>query len=145
MTTYADTSALMKLLLEEEGTGDMVALQERGEPLVTAVVGYVEMRAALASAGRSGRIASGDYSVAQGELEALWGNLTVIPATETLVRRAGELAEQLALRGYDALHLAALQATGEPDEVTLACWDIEVARAGRKLGYHVVPAQGTAL
>ncbi len=51
---------------------------------------------------------------------------------------AGDLAVTCRLRGYDAVHLAALIMTGRPEEVTAACGDEELAVAAG-LGYGVIP------
>ncbi len=59
---------------------------------------------------------------------------------EALLRRAGDLAETLGLRGYDAIHLAALEAAGEPGTIDFACRDDDLRAAARSLGYTVIPA-----
>jgi hypothetical protein len=46
-----------------------------------------------------------------------------IPIDGDVIRSAGDLAERHALRGYDAIHLAALLQAGGPAHVTFACWD----------------------
>lgn len=58
-----------------------------------------------------------------------------------LLRDAGELAERLRLRGYDAVHLAALRQLGDPGTVTLATWDADLRRAARELGYGLIPSK----
>jgi len=53
---YADTSALVKVLLEESGSLDMVRLLEQADGVVSVAISYVELRAALAAAIRDGRV-----------------------------------------------------------------------------------------
>ncbi len=55
-----------------------------------------------------------------------------------LARQAGELAEKLGLRGYDAVHLASALALG--GDTTLVTWDADLARAGADVGCSVAPA-----
>ena len=49
--------------------------------------------------------------------------LSEIPIDGDLIRSAADLCERHALRGYDAVHLAALLQAGGPAHVTFACWD----------------------
>jgi predicted nucleic acid-binding protein len=54
-----------------------------------------------------------------------------------LARDAGELAERLALRGYDAVHLArAISADGP---VTLVTWDADLRSAAEQNGCAIAP------
>jgi predicted nucleic acid-binding protein len=55
-----------------------------------------------------------------------------------LARQAGELAEELQLRGYDAVHLASAIALGS--EITLVTWDDDLKRGAAQRGFTVAPA-----
>jgi predicted nucleic acid-binding protein len=136
---YADTSALLKLILLEPGTAEMHE-SVRGADLVTAAaIGYPELRAALAAAFRGNRVPVADQPGRLQHLEQVWSQVVEIPLDRPLLRRAGYLAQDLALRGYDAVHLAALKRVGGIDEVTLACWDGDLRGAAERLGYSVIP------
>jgi predicted nucleic acid-binding protein len=52
---------------------------------------------------------------------------------EALAREAGELADSLALRGYDAVHLASALALGD-EEVALITWDRDLGAAAERMG-----------
>jgi predicted nucleic acid-binding protein len=136
---YADTSVLAKLLLVEEGTAEMEATVSTAETVTSAAIGYVELRAALAAAIRHGRVPPASRSEFRGVLERQWTRVLQITIDELLLRDAGELAERMRLRAYDAAHLAALRESGSPADVTFACWDAELRRAAEQLGYSVVP------
>ena len=140
MILYADTSALAKLVLEEEGSSVMLAASHRADVLASVAVAYPELRAAIAAAVRDGRVLPALRLGTRQQLESLWGHVATVPCDEPLIRRAGDLAEELALRGYDAVHLAGLVAMGSPDQVACACWDNQVRRAAQQLGYALVPA-----
>jgi uncharacterized protein len=66
----------------------------------------------------------------------------VIEADWPLVRRAGELAVQLRLRGFDSIHLAAAEAVwewvGEAAEFRFAVFDARLADSARVLGMEVL-------
>lgn len=57
---------------------------------------------------RSGRVPRRLYRGRKAALEQLWRELDVVEITRALAQSAGDLAEQFGLRGYDAVHLAAV-------------------------------------
>ena len=97
-------------------------LWDRADILVSSQLVYPEARAALAAAGRGGRIGTSTHVRAVATLEELYAQLRTVAIDEPLARHAGDLAAQHALRGYDAVHLAcALELHGE--DKLLATWD----------------------
>jgi predicted nucleic acid-binding protein len=98
---------------------------------------YPEARAAVAAAGRAGRIDGEIQSVAVQELDALYAQLRIVGIDEPLARHAGELAERHALRGYDAVHLACALAF-DAHEVLLATWDSALNEAAGETGRLLV-------
>jgi predicted nucleic acid-binding protein len=136
---YADTSALAKLLLVEEGTAEMQAKVSAATTVTCAAIGYVELRAALAAAIRHGRVPPASREEVRRVLERQWTRILEITLDEPLLRDAGDLAERMGLRAYDAVHLAGLRESGMPGEVNFACWDANLRRAAEQLGYSLVP------
>lgn len=103
---YLDTSALIKLYVEEAGADRVEGLVERAEIVATSVVAYAEARAALARRHRENDFTASEYQGIVSELDASWQGYERLGVTEGLAREAGELAEEHALRGFDAVHLA---------------------------------------
>jgi predicted nucleic acid-binding protein len=103
----------------------------QGDPGLRLV--YVEGRAALALAHRLDRIDETELREAVDTFESLHYQLDVIEVTEGLLREAGGLAEQLSLRGYDALHLASARLVDDA-EMVLAAGDRSRLVAARALG-----------
>lgn len=73
------------------------------------------------------------------ELNALNAELVIVGVDEALAQRAGELADERALRGYDAVHLASALALG-PGDTILATWDRDLSNAAVDTGLAVAPA-----
>jgi len=73
------------------------------------------------------------------ELDALHGELVIVGVDEALAQRAGEIADERALRGYDAVHLASALALG-PGETILATWDRDLSTAAVDAGLAIAPA-----
>jgi uncharacterized protein len=109
---YFDTSALVKLLINERGTDQAWETWLDAAPPISARVTFAEVRAALAAGLRSGRLRRSDHEDAGQLLEVLWREVSPVEIDQVLVELAGDLAEQHALRGYDAVHLAAALTAG---------------------------------
>jgi hypothetical protein len=105
--------------------------------VASSILAYPEGRAALAAARRSDRLSDDALSQALGEFEEIQGELALIGIDEALARQAGELAEGLQLRGYDAVHLASALAL-QSDEVALVTWDADLHAAAEEVGLGVV-------
>ncbi|CAN5569615.1 type II toxin-antitoxin system VapC family toxin [soil metagenome] len=138
MIVYFDTSAVVKLLVEEDGAdlarrawaaADVVAFSLLVEP---------EARSALAAAARQNRIDAGQAQTAKSELSWRLMRGARIEVTASICARAGDLADQHALRGYDAVHLASAMAAGP--ELMLASWDRDLRSAAETEGMGLIPA-----
>jgi predicted nucleic acid-binding protein len=130
---YVDTSALVKLYVEEAGTLRVVTRVEHAEAVATALTTYAEARAALARHQREGGISGAELRRTVRELDREWGSYNVVGLSDSLVHSAGALAERHALRGYDAVQLAAaleLRAAGGP--VEFCAFDDRLNRAARR-------------
>jgi len=130
---YLDASALVKLYVEEAGTPVVADRIQRAEAVATALITYAEARAALARHRRDGALSVTDLRRAVRELDREWGAYNIVDLADALVRSAGALAERHALRGYDAVHLAAaldLRAAGV--DVEFCAFDTRLNRAARR-------------
>lgn len=100
---------------------------------------YPEARAALASATRGGRLGTGVVVQTRRLLERLWEEVERVDLTGRLAHRAGDLAEQHGLRGYDAVHLASFEAIAS-DAALLVTFDGGLRRAALAMGFTVAPS-----
>lgn len=125
--------------MAEEGSDLADELWNAAELKLSSQLVYPEARAALAGASRAGRIARRSLRRAVSALEGAAGAMLLIGVDEALAREAGALAEDHALRGYDAVHLAtALSAGG--DGLILVTWDRDLAAAALRCRLPVAPA-----
>jgi uncharacterized protein len=105
---------------------------------VASVAAYAEVRAAVAAALRARRISRVRSNAGRRGLDRLWEEVDEVDLTITLARRAGELAEEHALRGYDAVHLASAEAIAD-DETVFVAADARLIRAAGLIGLIVAP------
>lgn len=106
MNVYLDSSALVKLYVVEEGRNRVTAATEASGKVLISTVAYAEVRAALARKWRQGDLDQADFQSAVTDFDADWPNLLYLDVTASVARHAGNLAQQHALRGFDAVHLA---------------------------------------
>jgi predicted nucleic acid-binding protein len=130
---YFDTSAFVPLLVSEPTTNVAGRLFDIADRVVTVRLLYPETRAALAAAQRARRMTTRQLRTAVTSLDDLIEQIDIVEVTDDLARRAGGLAEEHAMRGYDAVHLAAAESIRDSDLV-FATADRAQAKAARSFG-----------
>ncbi len=136
MIVYLDTSALIKLFVDEPQTGIVADTLDKAQSVFTHLITYAEARAALARALRMKRVTPEGLESRKTALEHHWSDLEVIMPDIPLVKRAGDMAEIYALRGYDSIHLAAAELLTKQTSMrlTFACFDNNLNTAADILG-----------
>lgn len=140
MILYVDTSAFVKLYVEEQGS-EILRGAVAESPLHTHWIAYPEMWAALARLHRMGYQTDDEYRQHKLEFEADWKAVNAILPDERILRRAGELAERFGLRGYDSVHLAAaesLRLGPGSDLLSFASFDERLNRSASDLGLRLL-------
>jgi predicted nucleic acid-binding protein len=128
---YLDTSALVKLYVREAGTDDTRAQLDAASMVATSRVAYPEARAALARRQREAAITRAALARAVAALDRDLGHFVVVELSAKVAKRAGDLAERRALRGFDAIHLASALEVEELTGVvpTFCCFDDRLREA----------------
>lgn len=141
MIAYLDTSALVKLYILEEGTLQVKELVANSLIVATCKVAYAEARAAMARGHRENAFNDELYTEAVAALKDDWRNYFTIEVSDTLIEQAGELAEQHQLRGFDAIHLAAVLILEQQvkENITVACWDKKLWQALKANAFALLP------
>jgi predicted nucleic acid-binding protein len=107
---FIDSSALVKRFAVEVGTPWVINLfrPALANRIYVARITSVEVVSALTRRLRAGSLTPGDYVKALARFRrALSGRVNITEITASLIQRAEKLAEKHALRGYDAVQLAA--------------------------------------
>jgi predicted nucleic acid-binding protein len=119
---YFDPSALVKLVVEEEGSNVASALWDGCDAALSSRLAYAEVCAALAAAHRNRDLNDRELAQASRHWAEFWAALRPVELTRDVARHAGVLARRRALRGADAVHLASALAVNARDLV-VAVWD----------------------
>jgi predicted nucleic acid-binding protein len=133
---YFDTSAFVKILVEEPGSDRALGVWATAGTVVASALLYPETRAAIARGRRGDRLTRRAAKAAVSLLHDLVGHVALVAPTEELLWRAGDIAERHGLRGYDAVHLASAVDAGRG--ATMVTADAELAAAAVAEGLAVV-------
>jgi predicted nucleic acid-binding protein len=139
MIAYLDTSALVKLYVDETGSNEARESIAQAELATTSRLTYVEARAAIARKVREKELSVDRQTRLVEVLERDWERYLVLEISSALCRLAGALAEAHPLRGGDAIHLAsALTAKARTRRQTLfLCFDERLQSAAESEGLLV--------
>ena len=139
---YFDSSALVKLVVEEAGSDLAAELWDGSDAVVASRLACPEVRAALAAAVRHHDLDEAGLRAAEAAWEEYWAAVRPVELTATVEQHAGRLAGRHALRGADAVHLASALAIGDPGLI-IAVWDRRLHTGAAAAGLRVAPAQVT--
>ena len=134
MSTYVDSSALLKRYVEEPDSAEADTLLRADPALLTARHTIVEVRRNLA------RLLSGrDLVAARLAFANDLRSFSIVELDEATCESAAMIAETTGVRTLDALHLAAAQRVSAPG-VGFLTFDLRQAQAARALGLVVLTA-----
>lgn len=145
MTAFADSSALVKLYAEEEGSEQVAAL---GVPLVVSLLARVEVPAAIWRKRRLGELSDSDAGILVCAFEADWfgsprrqPRFLVVGAVPEVLEEAARLVAVHGLRAYDGVQLASALAAHRADSAcdTLSAFDGALRSSAATEGLRLVP------
>jgi hypothetical protein len=136
---YFDSSALVKLVVEEDGSDLVAELWDKCDAALSSRLAYPEVRAALAASARNHDLGDEDLLTAEQAWEEFWAATRPVELTPAVERQAGQFARSHALRGADAVHMASALAIDDPDLV-VAVWDRRLHVGALAAGLRVAPA-----
>lgn len=137
MTTFADSSAVVKLYADEAGA----ELVRRHTAFVVSALARVEVVAAIWRKHRSGELPAEDASVLTAAFEADWqeprGPFLPVVVSGPVLDAAAALAARHGLRAYDAVQLATAEAAREAGVAVTGflCFDAQLAAAAAREGW----------
>ncbi len=130
MRIYADSSALLKIYVQEPGSELVTRSLAQARELAACRVAQTEVAARL--------LHEPEPEPLLRRFADLWKAVNVVEVDDRLCRSAAQLAFSRNLRTLDALHLAAAVAVAD-DDLVLATWDRRLWDAARAAGIAVLP------
>ena len=141
MILFCDTSALLKLFIDEQGSESMINARSSSKGIAVCRITWAESMAALAQRTRFKGTNQSRLAQARSMFELAWPDFVIADITQPLVEKAGVFAEAFALRGYDSVQLAAAHQLHEQFALplTFACFDRRLNQAAKLLQLEVLP------
>lgn len=144
---YLDTSALVKLFIEEDGSVKVRALaagRTGAEVLLVSRLGYTEASVSLSRMVHLGRIPASNLPHHQGSLDDYWDqSIQEVALSEEVLEDARQLAQRFPLRTYDAIHLASAREARRmlrgifDGEVKFLAFDSALLKVAESLGFTI--------
>ena len=145
MILYADTSALVKKYIAEDGTQETQDLLHECDYVVTSAFTELEMLSTVEISKKLRRIASPSYRNILGAIEKDFqeGSLVIINITESILKTSKRLIQQRHLRAPDALQLSSALQTKKRlgTNVEFLCADHTLIEAARLEGLSCIMPQ----
>ena len=135
MRVFTDTSALMKLYLDEAGSDAVFSAVATASELAVSSIMVVEAHCALVRRRNAREIAAEDYEPIREYLFEDLGNALRVEVDDVLLANAVAVVERRHLRALDAIQLASALRC-RPDLVL--CADLRLAQAARAEGLEVL-------
>ena len=132
MTTYVDSSAILKNYFAEPDSSLAEQLLNSDSVLVTSWITFVEVRRNLARALRGVELRE-----AKEQFAADLDSMALVAVDEAVCRGAAQIGEQLGVRSLDAIQLASAQRLAIPS-LPFITFDLRQAQAARSLGFTVL-------
>lgn len=124
MTAYFDASALVKLVVYEPGTDELLGLLSKPVTAITSALSTTEVTRALRR-----------VPVPREDVAAALTGFHLVEVTRPILERAAWIGAAR-LRALDAIHLATALSLGIPD-LRFVCYDDRLAEAARDAGLRV--------
>ena len=136
MILYLDTSALVKVYIEEPGSDRVANWLEKADEAAISVVAYAEVYSAFRRAfWAERRITESDFKAVVHKFEEDWrdGAYTLVGIGNRVLEKARDLILRYGLKGFDGIHLgAALFLNEQLGEVVFGAFDKKLLDVAEK-------------
>ena len=138
MILYLDTSSLVKLYVEEQGSTEVLKSVRSAKAVGTSPVAYAEARSTFARRFREKAFGINAFSRLKSAFDNDWDDYLIVKVTDELVRLAGDLAEKHGLKGFDAIHLASAVTLHHElsTPIVFSCFDEKLQTASQSEGLN---------
>ena len=141
MNIYLDTSALVKLYIEEDGSDIVNDRTDMATIVSTSRIAYAEALSVFVRCKDDKVLSKSSYDKCITYFKFDWEMYFVIEASENVVKIAGDLIENHSIRGFNSMHLAsAIVLRKEINQsIDFMCWDNRLLEAAKKEGFNTWP------
>lgn len=136
---FLDTSALVKLFVPERHSDAVRAGYAEAAVTFASQLALVESHATFARMHAGRRLDDTGRDRVLDAFRRFWSDVAVVPVDASLVAAGAVLAGRHALRGYDAMQLAAALEAASTTPVVFGCFDADLEVAATREGLPLLP------
>lgn len=140
MILYLDTSALVKLYIDEPNRDNVMHALKNAKVIASHKISFVEIHAAFARLQRENKLSENDLQLCKNSFSSDWKSYLQVEISDRLLQKAADYAEAFSLRAYDSVHLAAADDLQKQTDtkVQFACFDHKLNQAGKIIGLELI-------
>jgi uncharacterized protein len=140
MIYFYDTSALLKLFIQEEYSQTLRAQATNVTGVVVSELTWVEMNSALGRRIRQGESQEDVALAALDEFKSKWSDYVVLSPSFEILQSAAQHAQVMGLRAYDSVQLASARQAecAIQGDLVFCTFDKQFNNAARVLGMKVL-------
>jgi predicted nucleic acid-binding protein len=141
VSAYAESSAVLAWLLDEQSSAEVRRLLAAQEVVIASDLTLIECDRVLLRAGAVGELTEAEAAERRAHLTVASSHWQIMRISPEVVERARRSFPGEPIRTLDAIHLAsALEARAAVPGLKLLSLDDRVRRAGRAIGIELLPA-----
>jgi predicted nucleic acid-binding protein len=140
MIAYLDTSALVKIFINETNSEIVRKVYLESEYIAISNIGYVEFHSAIGRLFRENLIDSEKLLNLKNSFNIHWNNYQIIDFNKLIQLRASELLYQTELRAFDSIHLASAEFLKKniKEKLKFICFDKRLIKAAKPIGLELL-------
>lgn len=135
---FLDTSALVKLFVPERHSDAVRDGHEAAAVTFASHLALVETRATFARMHAGRRLTDAARARVLDAFARFWTDVAIVAVDGALISAGAVLADRHALRGYDAMQLAAAHEAARSTPVVFGCFDAELEVAATREGLELL-------
>jgi len=134
-----DTSALLKLYINEDQTDQVIQSVNEASAVLTHLIAYAELRASLAKAQRMGRITKNELQDLTHDVDEDWRTFHILAVDQSLValRGTGRASQITRLRQRPSRRCS-FRSIGGPEYFRFAAFDKQLGKAANRIGIKLL-------
>ncbi len=139
MILYLDTSALVKLFINETNSDLVRDYYHKAEFISTSIIAYVEFNSAISRLSKEGHIKIDEIETLKRNFDYHWNFIKIVELDGKIIKSATELLYKTELRAFDSVHLASANFFKEKiqKDLIFGCFDKRLINGANLIGLKV--------
>lgn len=141
MILYLDTSALVKVYIEESYSNIVRNAFVQADKIAISIIGYVEFHSAISRLLREKLINIETFGKISSSFKRNWNRFIIVGLDKSIIERSTELLLLSELHAFDSIHLASAESLKNDysEKIVFGCFDKRLITAVEKIGMDILP------